>query len=132
LEVITTIFSTPLDALYATEAANIISNLRSLQAASLMFYADSMDVTNTLPTNVNLIKHLKPYIDTPEKYDSGYYILAILDGEWWGGIDLAIVGGKRRIKEQLKTTARSVGLFGGPSLNAGGYVDQDIVWKRVR
>ncbi|CAM1378044.1 hypothetical protein FF3_00312 [Fretibacterium fastidiosum] len=52
----------------SAEASNIVSNLRSLKAATMMFYADSMDaiaaVNGLLPGTVT-VDALKGYTDNP-------------------------------------------------------------------
>ena len=70
----------------SAEASNIVSNLRSLKAATMMFYADSMDaiaaVNGLLPGTVT-VDALKGYTDNPERFADGKGYLF-----WFVGVDL--------------------------------------------
>ena len=59
----------------SAEASNIVTNLRSLQSASLMFFADNPDVTAP-PATVSLA----PYM--PGTIGTGYHIRESV-GQWW-------------------------------------------------
>ncbi|MDR1048133.1 MAG: hypothetical protein LBL51_00125, partial [Synergistaceae bacterium] len=109
------------------EAANIVSDLRKMKAASFMFHADKLSEIEKGTVTIHMAK-LKPYLDKPDKYDSGTYIFEELDGKWWVGIDLR--GKSPGIREMLKGRA-AAGLLGEKNLGVP-YTAQDIVWMCVR
>lgn len=77
----------------SAEASNIVSNLRSLKAATMMFYADSMDaiaaVNGLLPGTVT-VDALKGYTDNPERFadGKGYLFKSNTNKNWFVGVDL--------------------------------------------
>jgi hypothetical protein len=109
------------------ETANIVSDLRSMKAASFMFHADNLGEIEKGAVTIDVAK-LKPYLDKPDKYDSGAYIFEELDGKWWVGIDLR--GKSPGIREMLKGRT-AAGLLGEKNLGVP-YTAQDIVWMCVR
>ena len=104
----------------AAEASNIISDLRSMKAAALMLYADSMDEFNVTPPPTLDVSMLQRYVDNPKKYGTGtLYTLSstgnATDGyKWWVGYTLS--GATKEVKEKLAGKAKSVGLLGDKDL----------------
>ena len=116
----------------AAEASNIISDLRSMKAAALMFYADSMDdITTGLTLTVG---YLAPYMDNPDKFTtsgSPYRFSADSDNKWFVGFHLATKNDD--VKKKLIGKARSTGLMDGMSLvNPYSNVSQPSVWMVAR
>jgi general secretion pathway protein G len=99
----------------AAEASNIISDLRTMKAAALMFYADSQDViTPGLALNVS---YISPYMDNPAKFSSGspYRFDKDTSNKWYVGYDL---GAKTPdVKSKLAGKANSTGLMKSKALN---------------
>ena len=111
----------------SAEAATIISKLRSMKAASLMFFADHMDEIADGKMTLE-INHLLVYMDT-EHIDNAY--ITAVEGEyWWVGYDLKTAGKSQGVRERLKSRAQ-VGLFGEKSQNAP-YSGEDIVWMMAK
>ncbi|MDR1874805.1 MAG: prepilin-type N-terminal cleavage/methylation domain-containing protein [Synergistaceae bacterium] len=96
----------------AAEASTIVSDLRSMKAASLMLYADSMDYFNVSPVPPLSTTYLKPYVDNPDKYNSGgnYKFTKDASYKWWVGYNL--IGRTPEVKNKLEGKAKSIGLFG--------------------
>jgi hypothetical protein len=96
----------------SAESSNIISELRNMKAASMMFYSDHMNEVSKLPAETNLIERLKPYFDNPERYNENYYIFVLLtiNGEqrWLVGYNLEKT--PTEVKEKLSERTHSVGL----------------------
>jgi general secretion pathway protein G len=109
----------------SAEAANIISELRSLKAATIMFFADSMDAVNNGTANTEINKPLSAktllgkYMDNPEKLSALYLFrqtnVSSYGKRWFVGFDLQ--NGSAELKEKLHSKAASTGLFGtnGPT-----------------
>jgi hypothetical protein len=123
----------------------ITYNLRSLKAATLMFYADSMDEIHASPdfskilnNNPNFIQeHLIQYGVDPSEFNAEYYIK--IGEEWFVGYDLT--RSPVELKEVLQRNARWVGLFGTAAIEItptditeDGYynVTHNAVWMRIR
>ena len=108
----------------SAEASNIISNLRSLKAAALLFYMDSMDevmaANGQVPNNMNVITTLAPYTDNPANFGAGSGYLfdngaGALAQRWFVGVNVATLATSSptaEIIEKLAGKARTVGLFG--------------------
>ena len=94
----------------SAEASIIVSNLRSLQSASLMFRADKRDFIHEMPRGVNNIEYLTQHTANPDWSGWDNYIFIIGGDHWWIGLDLeqASVNVRRR----LVARASSMGLFG--------------------
>jgi hypothetical protein len=112
----------------SAEVAQIIGELRNMKAASMMFYADSMDEINKGTVAISVAK-LKPYVDNPNRYDSGIYIFETFNNKWWVGVNLE--GKSSGVKIELKNRAQSTGLLGERNLKEP-YTGQDIVWMIAR
>ncbi len=113
----------------SAEASNIISNLRSLKAASVMLYADSMDTfmnATSLPAGLSLsdmTKLLSKYMDDPVKVtspDLAYTVTITSDKKWFIKADLAKLGATQDVKDKLRGRAKSIGLFKAASIPSTG------------
>ena len=117
----------------SAKASTIITDLRSMKAALLLLYADSMD---NMPAVTDALQSLKNYIDNPKKYlatDSGFKIEAgtgAAAGKWimsfavkdkMQGSDLGDV------KKKLAEKAEKVGLFKDTTAT-DVYTDGDVVY----
>ena len=113
----------------AAEASNIISDLRSLKAASLMFYADSQDYFDT-PGYTITIDNLAPYMDNPGKFTGStlYRFTRATDdnGKWMVGFTMT--GKNNDVKKKLEAKAGSTGLLAGNATNATPYAQGNDVW----
>ncbi len=100
----------------SAEASNVVSDLRSMKAAALMLYADSMDFFATDPSATLDVTMIKPYVDNPTKYDggNGTYVLTFSASKWWVGVNLT--GKTKEVKEKLAGRAGTTGLLGSMSL----------------
>ncbi|MDR2529105.1 MAG: prepilin-type N-terminal cleavage/methylation domain-containing protein [Synergistaceae bacterium] len=109
----------------SAEASNIVSELRSLKAATLMFYADSMDTVNSGGANgvINATGSAKnllgKYIDNPGKLSNLYLFkttnISGVGRKWFVGYDLDQLTGE--VKEKLAGKAKSTGLYSGATSN---------------
>lgn len=133
----------------SAEASNIVSNLRSLKAAALMFYMDSMDkvaeVDGKIPTGMDKISTLAPYTDNPANFtdNSGYLFKSNNNKKWFVGVDFDKLKSSSKTAEiidKLAGKAKTVGLFGTtaagtlPTALAEGKVDANskAVWMIAR
>jgi prepilin-type N-terminal cleavage/methylation domain-containing protein len=110
----------------SAEAANIISELRNLKAASMMLFADSMDAVNDGSINdaINLTGSPKAllgkYMDNPEKLSLLYQFIQTTTGggsKWFVGFDLE--HSSAELKEKLASKAASTGLLGSQDKDSG-------------
>lgn len=91
----------------SAEASNIVSNLRSLKAATMMFYADSMDAVaaanGQLPGGVN-VDALKNYTDNPDRFSDGKGYLFKSNGNknWFVGVNLDDLKMSSTVSEVMK------------------------------
>jgi hypothetical protein len=113
----------------SAKASNIVSNLRSLKAAALMFYADNVEDTETeLDALINLdgsaTELLGQYTDNPEAYAEYIFKAALLNGEkkWIVGCDVS--NESPRVKERLKGRGGAIGLIdeNGSTYSGGDFV----------
>jgi ankyrin repeat protein len=114
-------------------ASDIITDLRTMKAASLMFYADSMDELNNGVTKLE-VKYLTPYVDDPGKFSEtpGEYIFEEgADKNWWVGYNLTVDNIEPAAREALKEKTQSAGLYGAEDLNAP-YSEENIVFMIAR
>jgi len=120
--------------MYTTAASNIISDLRRLKAASIIFYADYF--LDEVQSNIAFdTKYLLQYFDNPSKFTSEYYISTtmVVEGaeQWWLGYDLKKAGKNEGVKEKLKNKAELNGIYGDLNVDVI-YTDQDIAWMQAR
>ena len=114
----------------SAKATTIISDLRSMKAALLLLYADSMD---NMPKVGDALKALKPYIDNPDKYlaaDSGFKIVEGSNGKWLlsYAIDDKMKGSDLPdVKKKLNEKAAKVGLYEDDAASVV-YKDKPIVY----
>ena len=103
----------------SAEASNIVTDLRSLKAAALMLYADSMDYFNMGSITTGSVEYLKRYMDNPSKFGSGatspykFYINTGTDPKWWVGYNLSQGKKTKEVGEKLVGRAGSIGLYKG-------------------
>jgi type II secretory pathway pseudopilin PulG len=129
----------------SAEAANIISELRNLKAASMMFFADSMDAVNSGAANgaINTVGSAKTllgrYMDNPEKLSNLYLFrqTTVSGGrKWFVGFNLA--NGSSELKEKLQGKAASTGLLGSaatntaPGLTTAYAITHSVIWMVAR
>ncbi|MDR1377432.1 MAG: prepilin-type N-terminal cleavage/methylation domain-containing protein [Synergistaceae bacterium] len=131
----------------SAEAANIVSELRNLKAATMMFFADSMDAVNRGEANsvINSGNSAKillgKYIDNPEKISTLYLFRQTnvsTGSKWFVGFDLT--NATSELKEKLQGRAAATGLYGtsGTScptdLGGSGIfkVSDKVVWVVAR
>lgn len=130
----------------SAEASNIVSDLRNMKAAVLMFYADSMDAVNAATFDVNTVfagatdvrELLGRYVDNPEKYSNGLYFVRGTGGageqRWYVGYDAT--GAVQDVKDKLKGKANTTGLLGSTSNTLGAtptaYNGENFVWMAAR
>lgn len=111
----------------SAEASNIVTELRNMKAAALMFFADSMDAFSgqspTGPASVNVAGSAKTflakYMDNQTKVGTAY--LFVIDtslagdiaGKWFVGLDLSNTGLNvtKEVKEKLVGRAETTGLL---------------------
>jgi type II secretory pathway pseudopilin PulG len=131
----------------SAEASNIVSELRNLKAASMMFYSDSMDTINSggantvINTSGSAKTLLGKYMDNPEKISNLYLFktttYASLGRKWFVGYNLSNVTAE--VKEKLAGKAKSTGLYSGSLAGAAGLAagnqftkDDSYVWMVAR
>ncbi|MDR1377431.1 MAG: prepilin-type N-terminal cleavage/methylation domain-containing protein [Synergistaceae bacterium] len=129
----------------SAEAANIISELRNLKAATMMFFADSMDAVNRgdADTVINASGSAKTllgkYMDNPEKISDLYMFKQGTSGgakKWFVGFDLT--NATSELKEKLQGKAKSTGLLGSagvsslPGLTSAFEVSDKMIWVVAR
>ena len=131
----------------SAEASNVVSELRNMKAAALMFYSDSMDAVNAAANNAAAGLATAPstaaksalakYMDNPEKFNvaSQPYRFTItgVTGQgtkWFVGYDVA--GKTNQVKEKLAGKAKSVGLLAGTADLTTVYTTGTSVWMVAR
>ena len=97
------------------DASNIISELRNMKAASMMFYADNMDkgnaaLTQLINTRGSAKTLLAPYMNNSEKFNSDYlFTAAEVDGKtkWFVGfyVEQKSEGVKKILQERSSAAA---------------------------
>lgn len=104
------------------EATKIISDLRGLKAAALMYYADNPTVTVLSADEIAL---LRPYMD---RDISGYSFESGTSSDWYVGRKALPNSG---LRGRLGSSAAESALLGAKN-PATTYVDQDQVWMVAR
>jgi hypothetical protein len=116
----------------AREASQIISELRGLKGALLMYYADNMDIgEETLSAAILLSKNnvealVRDYLDNPSKFNSPEYTLSVVKNNdrnlWLVGRDVS--KRSRTVKRFLRGKAKSAQLLrdDGNSYDGGNIV----------
>jgi hypothetical protein len=100
------------------EASNIISELRNLKAAAMMYKADHLDTFSSLSENENHLALLFPYFDNLEKYSSPAdyrFALRVVSGVVWAGCNVG--NATPELRKKLEMRAQSTGLFGSLSID---------------
>ena len=113
------------------EATKMVSDLRSLKAAALMYYADNPNTP--LPANSNQLTLLTKYMDRTIATANNSLVTSG-DSTWWvGGF---ISTDKSGVRAKLVDMATADGLYGSTSDTAaptGAYLaTQAWVWMRAR
>jgi len=122
------------------EATKIISDLRGLKAAALMYYADNPNV-GTLPDDA--IDKLAVYMDRELDKDLYKFEVGVISGDanngWFVGRMLGLDGkeASEGVKRKLADAATDVGLLGTNSVpdetTYPAYtITDDEVWMRAR
>ena len=88
---------------------SIIGDLRSMKAASIMFYEDNRDIITEIPKGVNVCEYLIRYMDNPSRFNDSPYIFIISGDLWWGGCNLEQEGTPLNVRLKL---AKSASVFG--------------------
>ena len=106
----------------SSAASSIVSDLRALKTAALMFYADNVDkceapgfnLADVTGTPEKFMAALRQYLDNPDKFGGGLYVLETGEGGKWfvgfklDGCDEAI---REAVKEKLAEKARTTGVL---------------------
>lgn len=113
------------------DATKIISDLRSLKAAALMYYADNPNTP--LPANSNQLTLLTRYMDRTIATANNSLVTSG-DSTWWvGGF---ISGDKQGVRDKLVDMATADGLYGSGNATTaptGPYAGTNPwVWMRAR
>jgi general secretion pathway protein G len=104
-------------------ATKIVSDLRTLKSAALMYYAD----TNSWPTKGPANSALGTYIDRAISTD--YQIETNTSGDWVGYKEGLIAGGNTGVSKKLEAMAEESGLY---DANAKEYTAGEAsVWMRI-
>ena len=104
----------------SAEATKIISDLRSLKAAALMFMADN--AANDAPDIDDLVDYMDKDVGTGYEVDTDTE-----EGQWWVG-KTGITGG---VSTKLAPKAGDLGLFVEPGGDAFADGD-DEAWRRAK
>ncbi|RRD65482.1 prepilin-type N-terminal cleavage/methylation domain-containing protein [Fretibacterium sp. OH1220_COT-178] len=126
----------------SAEASNVVSNLRSLKAAALMFYMTSMDDVEAengkVPAKFDFEKHLAIYTDNPSKYKkTEYALVSDTNKKWYVGYDLSKVPSstKDEVAAKLIGKRKSLGLMGSAALGSAPkaeYNNENVIWMIAR
>lgn len=101
----------------SVEASNIVSDLRNLKAAALMFYADNLEkgdanLEKLINADDSATSLLAVYTDHPEKFGAEYRFKVVASGSkklWVVGMDIAQK--PEGVKNKLQDRAKTVGLL---------------------
>ena len=133
----------------SAEASNVVSELRNMKAAAIMFSMSSFDEVQSgaidLTSNASAnVTYIRKFMDNPDKLSiSSRYLFkaGTVDGimKWFVGYDLTDIPGS--VKEKLSGRAKTTSLYGGsgpdnlpatltaPALYKAG---DDLVWMPAR
>jgi len=90
----------------SAEASTIVSDLRSLASATMMWYGDNID-----DTNIPDIASVAAYAANSAKYATGYVLVAATNADGWLVGNEAVTD-KAGVRNKLRDRASAVGLFG--------------------
>ena len=112
--------------------SNIISDLRSIKGAALMFHTDSRDFIPEIPEGSNACEYLMRYMDNPDKFNNKSLYIFIINGDyWWAGYNMEQIRNKPEfVKGKLAEKASIVGLFGSSQLEPPLSADQVYQYKK--
>ncbi|MDR1731959.1 MAG: prepilin-type N-terminal cleavage/methylation domain-containing protein [Synergistaceae bacterium] len=116
----------------SAEASTIISDLRSMKAAALMLYADSMDVFENTTYSLT-VNYLTPYVDNPAKYTiagSPYGLSVDSNERWWVYYNLS--NKSSEVKSKLQGRAQTTGLLKSTNLTDSYTTASNTVWMVAR
>ena len=124
----------------SAEASNIVTNLRGMKSASLMFFADSMDIVQgSFTFGDTYLPNVARYMDNPAAITTtAGYTLGQSSENWFVGVNLsnAVPGREARIATRLAGRAKSVGLFSSAAnttTGEGNFAAADrTVWMIAR
>ena len=122
---------------------HIVSHLRSMQAAVMLFYADNQDSLSEIPIGTNIVEYLQQYMETTIRLsNNGPYIFMIGgDHRWWVGRNMTqdSIGRSSERRRRLAARASRVWLFGSSQLTPPPSIDdtylyatEDFIWAPVR
>ncbi|MDR1731961.1 MAG: prepilin-type N-terminal cleavage/methylation domain-containing protein [Synergistaceae bacterium] len=117
----------------SAEASTIISDLRNMKAASLMLYADSMDIFENSTTYTLTVTYLTPYVDNPAKYTisgSPYGLSVDSTRRWWVYYNLS--NKSSEVKSKLQGRAQTTGLLKSTNLTDSYTTASNTVWMVAR
>ena len=116
------------------EAAVVVSELRTMKAAALALYKDNIDIFETDPSYTINAAMLIPYVDNPDKFNSGSYLLLMFcaDNRWWVGYDLDLGRKNFDVRAKLAGRAGATGLLGDMDLNIKYTAAHTQVFMMVR
>ena len=123
-------------------ASNIISGLRSMQAAAMLFYEDNRNALSEISRDTNIVEYLEQHMDNPPWLSNDGPFIFIISGEhWWVGRNMSQTREDRHrsVRRRLVARASAVGLLGtlefAPPISADEayhYDMDDFVWMFVR
>lgn len=122
------------------EATKIVSNLRSLKAAALLYYADKAGSSPTvpLPTLTAASNDLAQYMDRKLDVSLGYDIVAgtAVSSDWYvgyGKVGTSTATITDGVEEKLADVANSTGLYNAANqADTNIYSAGDSVYMRAR
>jgi hypothetical protein len=99
----------------SNEAAGIITDLRALKSAAMLFYADNMDDLESKYDSERTINGtdyktlLGPYLDNPKRFGTEYRFIAnVSNNKWYVGIDVSKKS--KEVRQILKERAEQLDL----------------------
>ena len=113
------------------EATKIVSDLRSLKAAALMYYADNPNTP--LPATTNQLGLLTKYMDRTIATANNSLVTSG-DSTWWvGGFISSDKGGVRQKLQDMATADGLYGSTGDTTAPTSAYdINESWVWMRAR
>ena len=115
------------------EATKIVSDLRSLKAAALMYYADNPSATVPTTTSATTLALLQPYMDRPISTDR-YFLGTASNTKWWVGAKVSLAGVQAKLVDMAKTDGLYSGTGDtGPTASPDSYaVNATSCWMQAR
>ncbi|NCC58639.1 MAG: prepilin-type N-terminal cleavage/methylation domain-containing protein [Synergistales bacterium] len=118
------------------EATKIVSNLRSMKAATLLYYADraGSGAVVAVPTVTDTSSDLDPYMDR-KLSDMGDYevVKGVITSEWYVGLKKAALTGKSGVVTKLNEVKKQQGLFdANDSTSTNAITETSGVYMKAR